>query len=52
MLATIFTVEDGDAEADELSLNSDYCIYVYRGKEGEVHIFLETLTSLDDGFGH
>uniref|UniRef100_A0A1A9X082 Uncharacterized protein n=1 Tax=Glossina brevipalpis TaxID=37001 RepID=A0A1A9X082_9MUSC len=43
--------EDGDAEADELSLNSDDCIYAYRGEGADFDISLQPLAGMGGGFG-
>ncbi|XP_073823466.1 uncharacterized protein [Musca autumnalis] len=44
--------EDGDLEAEELSLNSDDCIYAYRGAGAEFDLALPPIGGLAGNFGH
>ncbi|KNC22724.1 hypothetical protein FF38_04076 [Lucilia cuprina] len=47
----ILLEEDIDVEAEELSLNSDDCIYAYRGEGAEFDLPLRPLTGVGGNFG-
>ncbi|XP_065357302.1 uncharacterized protein LOC135951557 [Calliphora vicina] len=47
----ILLAEDIDVEAEELSLNSDDCIYAYRGEGADFDLPLRPLTGVGGNFG-
>ncbi|XP_075150122.1 uncharacterized protein LOC142224239 [Haematobia irritans] len=47
----ILLEEDGDLDAEELSLNSDDCIYAYRGAGAEFDLPLPPMVGLAGNFG-